>query len=566
MNCTRCGNEIQPGAQWCTRCGQSFAAGPGAPQPVPPGGPPAGAPPAYAAAAPAPAPYGAAPPASPYAAAAPAPAAYAPAPAASPYAAAAPAPAPSAAPPAPQRPVPLPPGTGVPAAAPAAPEPARPFDPDERWLACEQCGNPLQVPVGGGPVPCAQCGATLTAPPRPDTRVPPSPPMDERARLELLRRQDGRPLLAPPGLEGVVTNGKIEQWKIPEARLVWGQTRRHLLANPYDSGAGERLSFLTVALSNELTDLPNPNLPLRALYEGALEAITIPRHRQVMRGMLARRAAKYGDLAAAQGWLAGCDPNSQELMTDSAYRVSLAYLATMANDPATVVRMVGRTAAEVPTEDSMDAMTAILRANAVEKLGDVAGATALLLEFASSRGGGMGVVEMFVKLFPAQLQVCAQSIAAAQGAHRQQVVAGAGGTGWIGWIILGAGLTPAFIVVPLVITGEAPIFALIFAVVFPLAFGGWGLKMIKAARRSKLIAQTGQRCTARILAVNMTGTTINNVPLMRIELQVMAPGRPPVPASTTKLLQPQHAAGLAGREVSVIWSPAYPDEAVLEDA
>jgi hypothetical protein len=230
-----------------------------------------------------------------------------------------------------------------------------------------------------------------------------------------------------------------------------------------------------------------------------------------------------------------------------------------------VVRMVGRTATEVPTEDSMDAMTAILRANAVEKLGDVAGATALLMEFASSRGGGMGVVESFVKRFPAHLQVCARSIGAAQGAQRQKVVAGAGGTGWIGWVILLAGLTPAVIVVPLVIVGEAPIFALIFAVVFPLAFGGWGLKMIKAAKRSKTIAQTGIRCTAKILAVNMTGTRINGVPLMRIDMLVTVPGRPPVPASTTKLLQPQHAAGLAGREVSVMWSPAYPTEAVLED-
>jgi hypothetical protein len=251
-------------------------------------------------------------------------------------------------------------------------------------------------------------------------------------------------------------------------------------------------------------------------------------------------------------------------MTDSAYRVSLAYLATMSNDPATVVRMVGRTASEIPTEDSMDAMTALLRANAVEKLGDVAGATALLLQFAGTHG--MGVVDMFVKLFPPQLQMCARSIAAAQGQHRQQVVASAGSGSWIGWVILLAGCSPIFIVVPLIIAGEAPIFAAIFAIVFPLAFGGWGLKMIKAAKRSKLIAQTGTRGTGRILAVNMTGTTINNVPQMRIEMQVTVPGRPPVQASCLKLLQPQHAAGLVGRDVNVMWSPAYPNEAVLEDA
>jgi hypothetical protein len=137
--------------------------------------------------------------------------------------------------------------------------------------------------------------------------------------------------------------------------------------------------------------------------------------------------------------------------------------------------------------------------------------------------------------------------------------------GWIGYIILGAGCIPIFIIVPMIVVGEAPIWAAIFAIVFPLSFGGWGLKMIKASRRSKLIAQSGVRGRGRILAVNMTGTTINDVPMMRIDMEVTVPNRPPVRASTTKLLQPQHAAGLIGREVSVIWHPSYPNEAVLEE-
>jgi len=133
-------------------------------------------------------------------------------------------------------------------------------------------------------------------------------------------------------------------------------------------------------------------------------------------------------------------------------------------------------------------------------------------------------------------------------------------------VILFAGLLPALIVVPIFVTSEAPFWILIFAVVFPLTFGGWGVKMIRAAKRSKIIAQTGVRGTGRILAVNLTGTYINNVPQMRIVMQVTVPGRPPVQASCTKLLQPQNAAGLVGREVNVMWSPAYPDQAVLEDA
>ena len=71
------------------------------------------------------------------------------------------------------------------------------------------------------------------------------------------------------------------------------------------------------------------------------------------------------------------------------------------------------------------------------------------------------------------------------------------------------------------------------------------------------------------VVVGIAGTTIganliNNVPMMRIDLQLQIPGHPPIMASTTKLIHPHQAAVLMGRDLPVLWSPSYPTEVVLE--
>src|SRR5688500_13522022 len=97
-----------------------------------------------------------------------------------------------------------------------------------RTLACEACGAPNDVPEAGGTGQCGSCRGPIAVHARPQTAVPRSPPMNEQERLGRLRQQDGRPLLAPPGLESVLgQGGTIDAWKLNEARMTWGQTRKH---------------------------------------------------------------------------------------------------------------------------------------------------------------------------------------------------------------------------------------------------------------------------------------------------------------------------------------------------
>ena len=103
---------------------------------------------------------------------------------------------------------------------------------------------------------------------------------------------------------------------------------------------------------------------------------------------------------------------------------------------------------------------------------------------------------------------------------------------------------------------------MLFMLLFPLIFGGIGLKAIGSAKRAKEIATKGFRGRARILNISATGTRINNVPMMRFDLEITVDGQPPVRASATKLMYPQ--GGLVGAEIGVIWHPKYPTEAVME--
>ena len=69
---------------------------------------------------------------------------------------------------------------------------------------------------------------------------------------------------------------------------------------------------------------------------------------------------------------------------------------------------------------------------------------------------------------------------------------------------------------------------------------------------------------ARIVNAELTGTRINNVPVLRFVLQVAGP-RGPYAASFTKLVPEHQVAMLMGREVRVRANPAKLDEVVLED-
>ncbi|MEJ7732997.1 MAG: hypothetical protein WKG00_27845 [Polyangiaceae bacterium] len=113
------------------------------------------------------------------------------------------------------------------------------------------------------------------------------------------------------------------------------------------------------------------------MCESALDALTLPRHRQVMRGMLSRAACDEGDLEAADAWLAPCDSWSDDLETDTAYRISRAYLDTAL---ARFQDVKKRLSSRPPIMDAHEALAVLLLANAWERSGDRSGAMELLRE------------------------------------------------------------------------------------------------------------------------------------------------------------------------------------------
>lgn len=430
----------------------------------------------------------------------------------------------------------------------------------ERWLPCDGCGAPLSAPIEGGRVPCPQCGGTLNAPPRPDTRVPPSPSADELGRRTRLRAQDGQPLVPPPGYEQLVSGSTVPAHKLAEARMLWTATRTQLVATPADFAAAERLVWLTLMLRNTLTE----QRAIRALVEGALEVLMLPRHRQLMLGFLSRDAVKEGDLSSGRDWLGRCDPASEDLSADSTYRISYGLLETAQGDYTKVLEILGASEEEVPIHDSMDPIAVVLRANAWERLGRVDSAKAELTKF-MGRGGQASAVEAVIGSMPPTFHLCAQSIGVARAEVRQAVgkraASQAGGA--MGWLValLGGGL-PLVVLVSMLASEEFEWPAL-FMLLFPLIFGSMGMRMIRSAKRTKEIAREGLHGRGRIVAVRPTGTRINDVPLMKIDVQVTVNGHPPVMASTKRLIG-DGGGHLVGGEVPVIWHPKYPAEVVLD--
>jgi hypothetical protein len=233
-----------------------------------------------------------------------------------------------------------------------------------RMALCQNCGAPIEAAPGGGSFACRYCGAhnQLVARSEQPILAHQPQPLSEQERLLRLQQQDGRPLLPPPSLQSLVPEGQLAPWKVNEAIQVWNSTRGEV-ARTANYEAGERLVFLTMVLANHFSE-NNDLLRQRAMFESALDACTLPRHKQIMRGYLARSAARQGDLSAAEQWLTPCDRMSDDLETDSAYRFSRAFIDTARGNYNAVLHVLGASPKQVPLMDAVDAVCVVLRANA----------------------------------------------------------------------------------------------------------------------------------------------------------------------------------------------------------
>lgn len=447
------------------------------------------------------------------------------------------------------------------------------FDTAVRILLCEYCGAPLQLGAGAGAAQCRHCGTSNQVAARVEQFVIPHAEVPEPQRVAQLRMQDNRPLVAPAAYQHLVEGGRIPSWRLPEATAAWLGARKEVRASPSNLEAAERFMFLTMMLSNHLFDAQD-FLRQRAMYESALEVVQLPRHKQMLRGFLSRSAARLGDMAAAEAWLAPCDPRPLDLESDSAYRMSRAYLETMRGNFAGVLGWLGRVRDEVPIQDTFDAAASVFRANALERSGDVAGAARALADEMRRGAGSRDAIESIIAGHKA-FELCPRSLPAARGmfgeaaGQRAAQLAGGGAAGGIIGIAVATTIIP--VVVLLVVFSQVPSGmstihmlswapGVVLGLGIPLAIGVW---LYRSGQRAKRLMREGIDARGRVLEVRPTGTKINGVPRVEVRLMVMLPDRPPYEATTKLLWSGAREQLAAAGEVHLKVDPKSPGDVAI---
>lgn len=443
-----------------------------------------------------------------------------------------------------------------------------------RVLLCESCGAPLQAPLEGGAFGCSYCGVQnliKVRDDRPASAIPnTAAPVDEATRLARLRSQDGQPMIPPESIRRLLTASNFNPAMLQEAFAVYQATRKEVLATGSPEAA-ERLYFLTIVANNHYS-LQGAHEQRRALLETSLDVLYLPRHKQVLRCMLATAAAKDRDLQAAEQWLAPCDPRAADLESDSAYRHARAFIDTFRGNFRAVIEILGHRDDDIPIIDARDAVCAVLRANALEKLGDPAAAIeALRARMGKENAQGRLAMEQVIAINP-ELALCPRSFPEASRAHTEHAAEAAAGSagGTFGLILAGVG--SFMLVLAAILVTVLPSTNLFEAIIPGLGPGiggivllSIGLKLRATAREAGFLRRHGIPAQGVIVAMSPTGTRINNVPVMEVQVTVKRPDRDPYQASFRQLLPPQTIAQLQpGVEISLRVHPDKPDKIVAE--
>jgi hypothetical protein len=436
--------------------------------------------------------------------------------------------------------------------------------PSTRFYLCPGCSTPQSGPQQGGTASCPTCHAPCalrSRSPATDARTLPMPD-NSPERLQMLRMQDASARGLPATLAAVLGGAGLQVGREQEALAIWQSLRSR--AAQGDVAASEDLTMLTLMLSQHPPVERVPNL-VAALNESACDVAVLPRHRAMQLGLLAREAARAGDLESARRYLSSMAPNAPELEADSQLRITAAVVATVGGDPRGVLAALGVSKAAVPLAEIFAAMATVLRANALEQVGDLAAAQQLLTgEMASPH-----VLDAVRRNFPAQ-KLCERS-----GASYTVVATTASATSarWraslIG-LIFGVPLTIAGIVeLTSSLSSDAMAFSSVFAI-FPLMGAGLTVagvvtvvRALLAGQRAASLSLNGLSLEARVLDATPTMATVNHVPEYRLTLEVAGP-QGPYRATQKKVLRDHQLTALIGHTVLVRANPNKLDDLIFE--
>ena len=248
------------------------------------------------------------------------------------------------------------------------------FDARTRTVECSRCGAPIAAARQGGEVACRYCATLNVVATRAfDAREGRALSLaDEVARLTRLQAQLEHPLQghaydlrrAPAGFaEGDVAR--------PDAR---DRLRRAWLeAKAATAGPGEpqrRLLWIALALAGAHRKAGDA-LQARAVLETVIGLLEDAGHRHLARCRLADEALAEGDVAAAEGWLAECDPAPEVIELDGPYRAALARARSAKGEFEGALSVVGRREGDVPLEPSLRLPMAAVRIHSLEALGQL---------------------------------------------------------------------------------------------------------------------------------------------------------------------------------------------------
>ncbi|MBC7897305.1 MAG: hypothetical protein H7066_17945 [Cytophagaceae bacterium] len=303
----------------------------------------------------------------------------------------------------------------------------------------------------------------------------------------------------------------------------------------------------------------------RALTKAALEAVTLPRHRQEQLGRLSRLAVREGVADAALEALAAMTVDPPDIESDTELRVSAALVATLARDGKSVLSLLGQRGGQIPIDEAKRGLATVLRANAHELLGDVIGAAEVLKELPHSSSLGKEREPY------AALGLCSRSadlygtlVAQVQGAKP----AGLDGLFYTGVVITILGAVAATIAITLMIDDAPhPIADIVFPTLGGLLFLFLGPVMTLAgidnARQDVYVRKHGIPRTARVLHIKDTGGRIGPIPVYLLTLEV-AGETGPYQAALRKSLALPEANAIVGTELHIVAHPEKPTVILLD--
>ncbi|MBT8492161.1 MAG: hypothetical protein KJO07_03805 [Deltaproteobacteria bacterium] len=249
------------------------------------------------------------------------------------------------------------------------------YDRSKHYLLCSRCRGPVEVGWEVATATCSHCQAPLQVRVRSRAAAAPRPARSEAERRALLGDQDRR--FAPPSeLAPLFIGERIAASLEEQAMARWQQARGQIQGENAAPSLAVDFFVLTLGLS-ELRFERGDFLGQRAIVDSAIDLLPAEEHAQVLQAQLARSALRAGDQEMAESWLSACNPSSETLLADTAYRFARAYVDTARGDMGAVVRTLG--SGDVPLSEAYAAEAAVLCANAWEQLGQLALAVDILV-------------------------------------------------------------------------------------------------------------------------------------------------------------------------------------------